>query len=153
MARKHALLREFEVVGVELLEETQVIEASRNYTFVIDIHDIILSPSEGWKLEGNSLVPPAGQAPSLKQMVMAKIKHYQSQANDILVDMYATNTVAGITTAQSDAMFSEYADVLTCIREGAWPTAVYRLEQKSPSGFVTQQMLDDWKNTILVRMI
>ena len=153
MSRKYALLKEFEVVSVELLEEEAVVEASKTYTFVVDVHDLVLTPAVGWKLDGNSLVPPAGQAPSLKSVVAARIKYYQSLANDILVDMYTTNTVAGISTIQSDAMFSEYSDVLTCIREGAWPTALYKLDQKTPSGFVTQEMLDEWKNIITSRMI
>jgi hypothetical protein len=57
--------------------------------------------------------------------------------------------MAGITTQQSDAMFDDYEDVLTRIREGAFPTAYYRLCQKQPQGFVTQALIDAWKVKVM----
>jgi hypothetical protein len=77
-----------------------------------------------------------------------KIKSFQMAATNLLIELYVANTMAGITTAQSDQMFDDYSDVLNRIREGAFPTALYRLNQKAPSGFVTQTLIDTWKAKI-----
>jgi hypothetical protein len=76
------------------------------------------------------------------------IKQKQEAAPQLLRQLYAENTLAGITTEQSDALFDEYADVILRIREGAFPTAVHRLQQKQPSGFITQELLDKWIDII-----
>ncbi|HLD91719.1 MAG TPA: hypothetical protein VI911_12030 [Patescibacteria group bacterium] len=78
-----------------------------------------------------------------------RIQYFQSVATPLLIDLYSTNTTAGITLEQSDQMFDDYADVLTRIKEGAFPTAYYRLCQKQPEGFVTQGLIDSWKSKIL----
>lgn len=153
MARNHALLKEFVVVEIKSLEEQQAQEEAKNYTLVIDIHDLLIPPQVGWVLQGNTLVPGPEQVLDLKTIIKSKIKSFQEQAPELLRDMYATNTLLGITTQQSDDMFEEYMDVLVRIREGAWPTALHRLNQKVPSGFVTQQMIDDWKALLIARMI
>jgi hypothetical protein len=59
----------------------------------------------------------------------------------------------GITAAQSHAMFVAYSDVLLAIREGAFPTALYALQQKQPDGFVTQEMIDSWIQILQSKMI
>jgi hypothetical protein len=81
--------------------------------------------------------------------INSKIKYFQSVAPSLLTELYVANTMAGITTAQSDAMFDDYEDVLTRIREGAFPTAYYRLCQKTPQGFVTQPLIDEWKAKVM----
>lgn len=150
----YALLTEDTVTKIETLnEESDVVERTKEYTFVIDISDFLIQPQVGWKLVGNQLAPPPGQSANIKEMVKARIKYYQDNASELLRDLYAENTLLGITAAQSDQMFDDYQDVLTRIREGAWPTAVYRLQQKQPSGFVTQEMLDAWTSLIQSRII
>jgi len=62
----------------------------------------------------------------------------------LCLDLYSTNTLSGVTNAQSDQMFAEFQDVLLRIREGAFPTALYRLQQKTPTALVSQPMLDGW---------
>jgi len=78
-----------------------------------------------------------------------KIKFFQSVAPELLRELYTANTISGITVQQSDQMFDDYADVLNRIKEGAFPTAYYRLTQKTPSGFVTQDLIDTWKGKIM----
>jgi hypothetical protein len=85
----------------------------------------------------------------LIENINKKIGYFQSIAPTLLKELYTANTMAGITTPQSDQMFDDYSDVLTRIREGAFPTAYYRLSQKSPEGFVTQELIDAWKFKIL----
>lgn len=77
-------------------------------------------------------------------IVSEVIRQKQEIAPQLLRQLYAENTLAGITTAQSDQLFDEYSDIILRIREGAFPTALYRLQQKQPSGFVTQELLDKW---------
>ncbi len=113
---------ELELAIVEMTEETKTI--MRN------------------NFHGIQNLPPA---PTMLQYVTNKIKDYQVAAKTLLVELYAENTVAGLTTAQSDQMFDDFDDVLTRLREGAFPTALYRLNQKVPAGFVTQQLIDSWK--------
>ena len=60
-----------------------------------------------------------------KKVIEDRIKYYQSIAPDLIVDLYSTNTLNGMTREQSDQMFDELDDVLTSIKEGAFPTAVY----------------------------
>lgn len=84
----------------------------------------------------------------LKNLVQARIKYYRLQATELLTDMYADNTLAGITVQQSDVLFDEFMDVIYRIQQGAFPTALYRLSQKTPSGFVTQTLLDSWSTKI-----
>lgn len=151
--RKHAIVNENTVTQVLIISDEQVQELSRVNQLVIDIHDLLIVPEVGWLLQGNQLVPSAAQQLDLKSLIKARVKYYQEQAPELLRDLYAENTLLGITAAQSDQMFDDYQDVLIRIREGAWPTAVYRLSQKQPAGFVTQQMLDAWSALIQSRII
>lgn len=84
-----------------------------------------------------------------KKAIEDRIEQYQKAAPGLLRDLYATNTMAGISTPQSDQLVDDYQDVLLRIREGLFPTALYRLSFKRPSGFVTQVMLDQWRDKIL----
>lgn len=86
-------------------------------------------------------------------IIAQKLARYQVAAKQLLIDLYTQNTMAGITQAQSDQMFDDYADVLDRLKEGAFPTALYRLDQKSPSGFVTQALLDSWRKKIQEAMV
>lgn len=151
--RKHAVLDNNEVISVMDLDENLYAEMARSHQLIIDIHDLVITPQVGWVLIGNQLAPPANAAVPLKDLIKARIKLYQEQAPELLRELYSTNTLLGITLQQSDEMFTEYQDVLIRIREGAWPTALYRLSQKTPSGFVTQEMIDSWSALITTRMI
>jgi hypothetical protein len=90
---------------------------------------------------------------SVKKMISDRIKYYQAIAPDLIVELYTENTLAGITAQQSDQMFDDFADVLTRLKEGAFPTALYRISLKQPSGFVTQNLIDTWRNKIQSRII
>lgn len=81
-------------------------------------------------------------------VVQSKILDYRKTADKLLAELYASNTLAGITVQQSDSLFDEYQDVIFRIQQGAFPTALYRLSQKQPSGFATQELLDIWSNKI-----
>lgn len=80
----------------------------------------------------------------VKILVENKIKQYSYVSDELVASLKADNTLAGITTEQSAQMFDSFGDVLQMLREGAFPTAIYRLSQKTPSGFVTQPMIDGW---------
>lgn len=151
--RKYAVLDDNIVKEVLDLDEDGVVYEASYHQLLIDITDLLIQPQVGWILNGNQLTPAPGQAIALKDLIKARIKYYQDNASDLLRDLYAQNTMLGITAQQSDEMFSDYADVLMRIREGAWPTALYRLSQKQPAGFVTQEMLDNWTALIQSRMI
>jgi hypothetical protein len=150
--RKHAALIGDEVVAILDVSQEQYPEVIKGYTLLLDVEDLLIKPEVGWKLVNNILQPPAGQSISMEAIIRAKIQSYQEQAPALLRDLYTQNTLLGITTQQSDQMFQDYQDVLIRIREGAWPTALYRLSQKSPSGFVTQPMIDAWYNLILSKL-
>jgi hypothetical protein len=152
-ARLHAALVGDEVVAVMTLTEEQYQNKIRDYTLILNVEDLLIKPQVGWKLKNNMLQPPPGQTVSLESIIRAKIQHYQEMAPALLRDLYTQNTLLGITAQQSDEMFSEYQDVLIRIREGAWPTALYRLSQKTPSGFVTQSMIDSWYQLIHSKLI
>jgi len=99
---------------------------------------------------------PIDQIPSdpspvvdMAALIDRKIQGYQDVAPKLLRELYVANTLAGISAAQSDQMFDDYADVLLRIREGAFPTALRRLQYKRPSGFVTQTLIDAWRDKIL----
>jgi hypothetical protein len=92
------------------------------------------------------------QVLGMSDFIRNRINFLRSIAPALMVELYVTNTLAGITTAQSDQMFDDYEDVLTRLREGAWPTALYRLQQKVPSGFVTQQLIDAWISLIKAQL-
>jgi hypothetical protein len=150
--RKYAILDNNIVTEIlDLTDEGYIHEASY-HQMLIDIQDLVIPPQLGWELVGNKLMPPANQVTTLKIMIEAKIKFFQDSAPALLRDLYSTNTLLGLTTAQSDQMFDDYFDVLVRIREGAWPTALYRLSQKQPSGFVTQDMLNNWTSLITTKM-
>lgn len=86
--------------------------------------------------------PP--KVPTMSEMVAAKLAQYELMAPALLREIKTSNTLSGITDAQSAQMFADFMDVLVAIKEGAFPTALYMLNHKSPSGFVTQPMLDAW---------
>lgn len=150
--RKHAILDDNVVVKIMNLDEETYVKEASYHQLIIDIEDLVVPPQLGWVLVGNQLAPPPGQSVAIKDLVKARIKYYQESAPELLRDLYAQNTLLGITVQQSDQMFQDYQDVLIRIREGAWPTAVYRLSQKQPSGFVTQDMINNWIEMIQTRM-
>ena len=88
----------------------------------------------------------------MNEYINNRIAFYQSVAPALLRELYTANTLSGITTPQSDEMMQEFTDVLLRIKEGLFPTAVYRLEQKVPSGYVTQALIDTWKHKIQTYM-
>ncbi len=150
----HACIDGFTVVNiVDINTEDQYRELAGKHSSVIDLTPVILKPQVGWVLQGVVFTPPASQQVNLAQLVGDRIKHYQSLAPQILVDMYVSNTLAGINAEQSSQMFTDYGDVLHCIREGAWPTAIYKLAQKQPEGFVTQEMIDSWTALIQGKLL
>lgn len=81
---------------------------------------------------------------AIKDIIVDKIVGYKEAAKALIDNLKADNTLAGITAAQSAQMFADYGDILLMLREGAFPSAIYALQQKSPVGFVTQQMQDSW---------
>jgi len=150
--RRYALINDFVVTEIRYLEEEQVPDISRQYQLVVDVEDLVVTPAAGWVVSGSQLVPPAAQVIPVQDMIKGAIRRFQQLAPELLVNLYVNNTLLGITTAQSDAMFEEYQDVLIRLREGAWPTALYRLNQKQPSGFVTQELIDSWRAQIIAAM-
>jgi hypothetical protein len=96
-----------------------------------------------------SQITETAPPPNIEALVDQKIESYQMMAPKLLRALYAANTVAGISTAQSDIMVDDYQDVILRIREGLFPTALFRLQMKRPSGFVTQAILDAWRDKIL----
>lgn len=151
--RKYAILDENIVVEVLDLDDAGYVREASYHQLIVDIQDLVIHPQVGWVLVGNTLTPPPGQTVPVKDAIKARIKYYQSEAPELLRELYATNTLLGITLQQSNQMFSDYQDVLIRIREGAWPSALYCLSQKTPSGFVTQDMIDNWTAMIQARMI
>jgi hypothetical protein len=149
---KYALIRNNTVVEVTDLSDDDVSAAAQAHELVIAVGNLLITPAVGWVLSGNQLVPAPGQQVAIDLHIKSTIKKYQEAASELLRDLYTQNTLLGITNAQSDQMFDDYQDVLLRIREGAWPTALYRLSQKQPAGFVTQSMIDGWATLIQSRM-
>lgn len=150
--RKYAVVDNNEVVEVLNLEEDGYRHEASYHQLIVDIEDLLIQPEVGWIFLGNQLAPPPNAPVDMPTLIKAKIKSYQDKTPAILRDMYTANTLLGITIQQSDAMFNDYQDVLIRLREGAWPTALYRLQQKTPSGFVTQQMIDNWIAVIQINL-
>jgi len=150
--RKYAVVDDNTVVEVLNLDEDGYKHEASYHQLIIDIEDLLIQPTVGWKFVVNQLTPPPAAPVDLPTLIKAKIKSYQDKAPTILRDMYTANTLLGITIQQSDAMFADYQDVLIRLREGAWPTALYRLQQKTPSGFVTQPMIDNWIAVIQINL-
>lgn len=100
----------------------------------------------------NNLAAPVSFERVLPDMtatnISNKIEENQKKAEKILREIYTLNTIEGITTEQSNSVFDDYQDVILRIREGAFPSAVARLQEKAPSGFVTQSIIDSWINII-----
>ena len=114
---------------------------------VLQVDGIDPEPKIGWSYDPGTGLYAAPTIP-LAQIINNKIAAYQATAPALLRTLYTTNTLAGIAVDQSDAMFDQFADVITRLEQGAFPTALYRLLQKTPSGFVTQPMLDNFVATI-----
>lgn len=148
--RMYALLKENVVVELRSISEEEYSSVMQTHQAAVDIEDWVLKPLVGWQLVGSQLLPPPGAVINIKAMIEAKITYYQSAAGALLLDLYSTNSLSGLTNAQSDQMFEDFQDVLLRIREGAFPTAIYRLQQKQPSGLVSQAMLDAWVAKIQV---
>jgi len=151
--RKHAVLDDNTVVDIKVISESEFFDLARKHQLILDIHDLLVQPELGWVLVGNQLQPPESQMPDLHKLIKSRIKYYQDNASELLRDLYVQNTLLGITVEQSDQMFEDFEDILIRLREGAWPTALYRLSQKQPSGCVTQNMLDSWIALITSRML
>ncbi len=151
---RHACINNKTVELLVFIENNeQYKEYSSKYSTVLNISDLLIEPQVGWVLNGLVLEPAVGHQIAIDEMIKSKIRNFQKMAPELLVYMYTQNTLMGITTAQSDKMFEDFQDVLIRIREGAWPTALYRLSQKQPSGFVTQEMIDSWYDLVLSKMV
>lgn len=146
--KKYAFLRGGVVVSVQELEDEQFVSVGKQYEMAVDISDYLATPAIGYVLVGNKLVPAPGMELTVKDMIKARIRLYRARASDLLVDMYASNTLSGMTTAQSDASFELNKDVIFCLNEGAWPTAIYRLNAKVVAGTVTPEMASSWISLI-----
>jgi hypothetical protein len=146
---KHACLNGNTVVAiVNTLTEQEIIDLLKTYTSVLLIEDLIVQPEINWRFVNGEFLPPVGSPLDIPKLIKSRIEYYQKVAPALVTELYVANTLAGITVQQSDQMFEEFQDVLTRLREGAFPTALYRLNQKEPSGFVTQTLIDTWKNLI-----
>jgi hypothetical protein len=151
--RKHAIIDDNTVVEIKVISESEFSDLARKHQLILDIQDLLVQPEVGWVLVGNQLQPSESEMPDLPKLIKSRIKYYQDNASELLRDLYAENTLLGITVEQSDQMFEDFEDVLIRLREGAWPTALYRLSQKQPSGFVTQEMINRWSAIIASRML
>ena len=151
---RHACIDNVTVVEiVNVMSEEQYKELASRYSSVVLIEDLLVQPEPGWVLNGIVLEPGPEQVVAVEQLIKSRIIQFQKMAPELLVDLYTQNTLYGITTSQSDQMFDDFEDVLLRLREGAWPTAIFRLNSKQPSGFVTQELIDAWKQTIINKMI
>jgi len=101
----------------------------------------------GWIIDGNKIGPINVQA-----LVADRIKSYQEKAPQLLRGLYAANTLAGLTTPDSDALCDAFGDVILRLREGLWPTAIYRLQTKQPTLIATEQRIAEWVQLILGEM-
>lgn len=150
--RLYALLQNDVVASVQECEEEQVVDLNKNY-LVVDVTDYLVSPSQGWILSGNKIIPDSTQTVSVKDMVKAKLKQYRSKTSELLIDLYATNTLSGMTSNESDALFELYQDVIFCLNEGAMPTAIYRINKKVDNGDISREVADEWIAKIQAVMV
>jgi len=150
--KKYALIQNYKVVVIKEIEDEDFQGISKNYESIVDVTDFIITPQVGWLLDGNKVVPDAQHAITIKQMIVAKILSYQKVSADLLTELYADNTLTGMTVSQSNAMFEEYSDVIIRLSQGAFPTAIYSLQQKTPSGIVTQENIDNWIAKIQIHL-
>lgn len=84
--------------------------------------------------------------------VADKITAYQLLAPSILAQIYTENKLAGITAEESDQVFENFSDIIIRINQGAFPTALYRLATKQPSGFATQERINSWITKLTLAM-
>lgn len=138
------------MVKYKIVHESKILE----FPTLIQAENFALANQISLESIGSEEVDASlSQIEATRAMIDAKIKQFQEAAPLIMRELYVQNTMAGISTAQSDAMFDEYADVLSRVKEGAFPTALYRLNQKQPNGFVTQELIDLWKAKLISYMV
>jgi len=118
-----------------------------NYVRIDNLDPI---PQIAWKYDGETFSSP--DAPPVYDQIYARISQYQKSVVPLLTDIYVQNTINGITLQQSDQLFDDYSDVIMRLSQGAFPSALYRLSQKTPGGFVTQDMIDQWTEIIKSHM-
>lgn len=81
-------------------------------------------------------------------IIASRLAQYKQVAPQLLTSIEVQNVMSGITTAQSAQVFTDYNLVLNALREGAFPTAIYLLNQIGPLGFVDSALLAQWIATI-----
>jgi hypothetical protein len=138
---RYAIIDGGRVTNVVLCGDEFLPTLSEGHDLVLDIENVQPAPGIGWAYTNGVFSAPP---PDIPKLINRKLESYQLVAPILLRDLYTANTLAGLTVAQSDQMFDDFADVLIRIREGAFPTALYRLAQKQPIGAVTQPMIDSW---------
>lgn len=112
---------------------------------VVDVSEV---PCQvGWILSGNKIGPINYQA-----IIADRIKLYQEKAPILLRGLYAANTLQGLSTVDSDALCDAFSDVILRLREGLWPTAIYRLQNKQPTLIATEARIVEWIQLILKEM-
>ena len=145
----YALIRNNLVLNLVVINDEQaVLQLERSFSWVIDVTNASPRPAIGWSYVDGVFAPPVLTLAQQKEIAKAKILGYQAAANAILVDLYATNALAGVTTSQVNEIFGLLEDVLLRMREGALPAALVLLATKSPSGALTQEMLDSLTSQI-----
>jgi len=99
------------------------------------------TPEEIWQ----SRLAPYKAPPvsiTIADIVSTKILDYEKMAPALLREVKTANTISGITVDESREVFKNYRDVLTMIREGAFPTALAELQAIGPIGFINQARFD-----------
>lgn len=144
---KYVQINDGIVQNIILLEDESLSHLfSEGYEFFLSIEGIDPEPQIGGVYNGSNFLPPKDLP--IKDKIFNTIRNYQKLSPSLLADIYTVNKLAGISLEQSDKMFDTFADVVLRIREGAFPTALYRLSQKVPEDFVTQELLDAWMSKI-----
>ena len=82
------------------------------------------------------------EAPDFKKSVMDVILNKKEMGARLFDEIKAENILSGITDEQTCDLFEYYYLVILMIKEGAFSSASYKLQQLGPYGFVDQVLFD-----------
>lgn len=124
---KCALLKNNTVIEIKDLLEEQIKELAPLYDLIVNIDEYIVSPSVGWILSGNRLVPtsPEGLSPEeIYAGMVRQFRHFGEKLSGELTDKIgARNLILGKSEAQIAALVSSLAPIGMLLEKGGLKTA------------------------------
>jgi hypothetical protein len=124
--RKYAILKNYVIVAIEQLEDSDVVNRAMEVEMLIDIEDMVPTPSIGWVLNGNILQIPQNLTDREKfeiDLNYRKRTFGTELAQEAIDRVGARNKILNKTESQVSALLANLLNVKILMETGALGTS------------------------------